>query len=346
MKNQDSGVNSQDLNNQEEQDAGNLVGSEITPIRQSALDGLDEVCLSVVPIWARQVHAALTITDESIIALSQRFYGLSQRIQSTVESSGQNNGGSDGLVSLLNESQAELNSIIELLRSSMAEKNALLQAVIDLSALTKELKGMADNVSSIARQTNMVAINAAIEAAHVGEAGRGFAVVANEVKMLSNNAAITGKQIAEKIRTVNDAIFSTAQISQEFKEKDIAMVSHAEQVVERVVSKFSGAANKLVESGDAMRAEGQHVASEISQVLVELQFQDRVSQMLSHVHNDLNKLENSISSGVESLDADIWLDELASTYTMQEQHDIHAGKHHSAAPASSSGNADDEVTFF
>lgn len=326
-----------------------------TPVQHLGIAGLDGLCLSVAPVWARQVHAAQTITNESIIALSQRFYGLSQRIQSTVESSAQNDGGSGGLVSLLNESQSELNSIIELLRSSMDEKKALIQAVLDLSAFTKELKGMADNVSSIARQTNMVAINAAIEAAHVGEAGRGFAVVANEVKMLSNNAAATGKQIAEKVRIVNDAIFNTAQISQEFKEKDIAMVAHAEQVVEQVVSKFSGAANKLVESGDAMRAEGQYVASEISQVLVDLQFQDRVSQMLTHVHSDLNKLETSISSGVDALDADVWLAELADTYTMQEQHEIHAGKEISAVnkayganstTASSPGNADDEVTFF
>ncbi|BCM26188.1 methyl-accepting chemotaxis protein [Methyloradius palustris] len=283
------------------------------------VQGLDYLCERVLPIWAGQIEAARTVTDEAIIALSQRFYGLSQRIKSTVQTSG----GNEGLVLLLHQSQSDLTSIITLLKSSLDEKKALVQAVLDLSIFIKELKSMAENVSSIARQTNMVAINAAIEAAHAGDAGRGFAVVANEVRQLSNHSAITGKQIAEKIRVVNAAISETMTLSQEFELKDLEMVTHAEQVVAKVISKFGDAANAVVEASDAMRAEGQHVGGEISQVLVSLQFQDRVTQMLSHVQQDLTRLEQTLVSGATEVDANQWLAQLSASYTMQQQHEVH-----------------------
>ena len=324
----------------------------------SGVVGLDHLCENVLPIWAGQIEAARAVTDEAINALSQRFYGLSQRIKATVSSSA----GNEDMVGLLHKSQSELTSIITLLKSSLEDKKSLVQAVLDLSVFIKELKNMAENVSSIARQTNMVAINAAIEAAHAGDAGRGFAVVANEVRQLSNSSAATGKQIAEKVRIINTAITETMALSKAFEQKDLEMVTNAEHVVANVVIKFGDAANAVVDASDALRAEGQHVGGEISEVLVSLQFQDRVTQMLSHVQNDVTRLEQTLVNGVAEIDTHQWLAKLAATYTMQQQHEIHNRYSKSSANQAyssqtfitntqASGNhppADnaDEITFF
>lgn len=309
---------------------------------QNEIQGLNQLCRDVLPIWAGQVEIARSITDDAITALSQRFAGLSNRVESAVaasQTSGSHSTG--GLVTLLNESQSELASIITLLNASLEEKKTLLQAVLDLSGFTKELKQMAETVGSIAKHTNMLAVNAAIEAAHAGSAGRGFAVVADEVRKLSNHSAATGKQITEKVRAVNEAIQSTLQISQEHAEQDEVMLANAEQIVENVIGRFRNAATDLVDSAESLRAEGQHIRHEISDVLVALQFQDRVSQMLTHVHNDLHKLKQSLDSGVGEIDKDTWLSALASTYTMEEQHAIHNGESGPKAASSSS-----DITFF
>ncbi|SDA80062.1 hypothetical protein SAMN03159443_03192 [Pseudomonas sp. NFACC15-1] len=105
-------------------------------------------------------------------------------------------------------------------------------------------------------------------------------------------------------------------------------------------------------SGDigtsATHGTGENVAAQIAGVLVALQFQDRVGQMLSLVNNDLRKLHAHIVERQQlaltgdtpaPIDADTWLEQLASTYTMPEQHAIHHGK-----PVVSSSSS--EITFF
>lgn len=330
----------------------NVEFNDVSEIKDDAEGALDSLCRTVLPIWAEQVSAASSITDDAITNLSSEFYSLSQRIQSTVDATARGEFNSDNMVQLLEESKAELDMIIQLFRTSVDEKKSLISAVFVLSDFAKELKAMAENVSSIARQTSMVAINAAIEAAHVGEAGRGFAVVANEVKMLSNVAALTGKQIAEKVELVTKAISTTTQMSKEFEQKDLDTMRRAEGIVDSVVTEFNSAANKLIKSGEFMRSESQFVAGEISNVLVSLQFQDRVTQMLSHVSADINKLYNHLTEGDEITDAYQWANELASTYTMKEQHTIHEvalGNDPSSVSnhmRKGSSNESDEITFF
>ena len=324
--------------------------------------GLSDICHSALPVWAKQIESARHITDSSIQDLSQTFYGLSQRIEATVAASAQDEK-NEGLLSLLAESQAHLNEITQLLQASMEQKKVLINAIVELKGTAKELNEMADVVSLIARETNMVAINAAIEAAHVGEKGRGFAVVADSVRRLSANAATTGKQISERVRLVINAIDSTSNLSKEFEAKDTQVVRHTEQIIEEVVDKFGNAAKHIMESSEKLRNEGQYVSNEIANVLVSLQFQDRVTQMLSHVQADINKLGDNLYAGEPLLAADAWMQAYAQTYTMQEEHEtqfevtgVHtlnskaskkSNRNQSASGLKSSAKNDaDEITFF
>ena len=252
-------------------------------------------------------------------------------------------------MALLNDSQTELNSIIVALRASLQEKEQLLNEVHRLSRFTDELQQMAKDVGLIAQQTNLLAINAAIEAARAGAVGRGFAVVASEVRLLSKQSGETGKKIADTVQTVNQAIASTLQVSRQYAQQDAQMVSHSEQVMENVLGQFRSTATGLNDSAEVLRQESQLIQGEISEVLVALQFQDRVSQVLSHVRDDQDKLGRTLMDGGQdraagaeppAIDPPAWLAALASTYTMQEQHAAHGGDP-AQAPASSN-----DITFF
>ncbi|SEI23565.1 hypothetical protein [Pseudomonas asplenii] len=82
------------------------------------------------------------------------------------------------------------------------------------------------------------------------------------------------------------------------------------------------------------------VELEIAQVLVALQFQDRVSQMLGHVRDDIARLARHLDEGdARHVDTRAWLDELSRTYTTPEQHAIHRGRHGVRDSAS-------DITFF
>jgi methyl-accepting chemotaxis protein len=319
-------------------------------------EGLEPLCREVLPVWSKQIEMARSQTEQGINDLASRFGNLSQRLSNAVsasESSASGKGTSKGVVALLNDSQTDLNAIISSLRSSLKEKEELLQQVQGLSHFTEALQQMAKDVGAIAQQTNLLAINAAIEAARAGEIGRGFAVVAAEVRMLSKQSGETGKKISDTVDTVNKAINNTLQVSNQYAKQDAQMVAHSEKVIDTVLSEFHSTANNLNESGDLLRQESQLIQGEISEVLVALQFQDRVSQVLGHVRDDQGKLSQTLEHSAElqasgqavpAIDGNAWMDALASTYTTQEQMAMHhgAGSQLSVTDTSSSN----EITFF
>ena len=328
--------------------AGNTLESQRREQQASHLGGLDQLCAGVLPVWSGQIEMARGHTEESVTALANRFAGINQRIIDTMASSQGESG--DGLITLLRENETELNSIIATLRAALATKDSMLREVATLSQFTEQLKGMAQNVGDIAKQTNLLALNAAIEAARAGEVGRGFAVVADEVRKLSDLSGGTGKKISDTVETVNQAIAATLQISRQYAAQDEAMVAQSEEIIQHVVGRTQAAALGLAKSSDVLRSETGAIGDEIAEVLVALQFQDRVSQILGHVGQDMNKLKERIGEyeagctrgdAPASLDARSWLDELSHTYTVPEQLVVHHGGKPAAASAGS-----DEITFF
>jgi methyl-accepting chemotaxis protein len=277
-------------------------------------------------------------TEKSIAELAQRFDALSKRLDAAVIAS-QNTVGGDqeshgGVVELLQDSQVELGTITKALGASLEEKDKLLRSIEDLSCFTERLSKMAWEVSSIAGQTNLLALNAAVQAARAGDAGRGFSVVADEVRKLSHSSGDVGKKITETIESVNEAIDDTLKISRKFATQDKQTLNNAEQIIASVLSRFSEAASGLSDSEELLRAENNAINYEISDVFVALQFQDRVSQILMLVGDDLNKLEQHLNElkneesnerASRSVNVDQWLEELAMTYTMEEQLAAHDG---------------------
>ncbi len=78
---------------------------------------------------------------------------------------------------------------------------------------SKMLQDANKTISSIANETNLLAMNAAIEAAHAGDAGRGFSVVADEIRKLSETSAAQSKKIGEELQKIQDSIDNVVQAS-------------------------------------------------------------------------------------------------------------------------------------
>jgi methyl-accepting chemotaxis protein len=311
--------------------------------------GLQDLCLSTLPIWRRHIVSARDQTEHAVIELTHRFAALMERLQATVSASRNTSGINDdgGIVTTFEHSEAVLQGVLASLRSTQEGRLAMLNEVRVLTNYTDELQQMASQVADIAGQTNLLALNAAIEAARAGETGRGFAVVADEVRKLSFLSSETGKSMAEKVNVINDAIGRTFEIAEKATKDDDAVFEHSETSLRDVIEKFSGIVHELAHSAKIMQSEGEGIVSDIEVLYVELQFQDRTSQILCQIENNLSELETTIAglqseddnSLLQKLDVDAWLDNMAKSYVMLEQRINHDGQEQDVSAAS-------EITFF
>jgi len=193
---------------------------------------------------------------------------------------------------------------------------------------------MAFDVARIAQQTNLLALNAAIEAARAGELGRGFAVVAKEFRMLSNQSGDTGRKIAEKVKVISAAIVATCTVVRESVVAEDSSLESAHATINRVVADFRGITEAFQRSRDVLHGESLSIQSEVNQALVQMQFQDRVSQIMTQVVKNIERLpavlqETQLTyaeTGVlQAHDPQEMLTEMKKTYVMADQHVIHEG---------------------
>lgn len=316
--------------------------SEETP-NPAALEGLNTICGQALPIWMRQIETAREQTETAITQLATQFSGLVKKLEGAVSASGQGAGtGQDnGLLAALNRSEDELGSVIEALKVAQDGRNAVLSEVRDLTGYTDELKKMAEEVAKIAAQTKLLALNATIEATRAGQAGKGFAVVADEVRKLSSLSSETGKQMAEKVAVINTAITGAFQVSQSSAERDQQAVQDAEMAISNVLERFQSVASGFSQSTAILQEASTGIRDEIAEVLVSLQFQDRTSQILVQVQNDISRLHTLVTENDDGqpIDAQDWLSEMERSYTTREQHHNHHG-------ATASAVVPSEITFF
>ena len=204
-------------------------------------------------------------------------------------------------------------------------------------------------ICEIAQQSNLLSLNAAIEAARAGDLGRGFAVVAKEFRTLANQSGDTGRNIAAKVQVISAAIRDACDVVRESVEQREARVQKTEHTIAHVLTEIRDITGGLERSGALLKYESKAIQSEIGQSLVEFQFQDRVSQILSLLRSNIehwpnylrNREEQYLQQGsVAPLDPNEFLDELKKTYVMKDQHVVHSGG------AVAQAKVDDEITFF
>lgn len=304
---------------------------------------LPHLVADVVPLWNKHVSLAQDQIKTAIDSLAQGFASLSKRLSA-------DSGAvldEAGVLKTIQAAEAGLREIIAVLDQTQAFRNQLITQIGGVASHADQLQRMAEDVANIAKQTNLLALNAAIEAARAGESGRGFAVVADEVRKLSTQSGDTGQRIREMVSTVAQAIHQTLAMSEEFAQQEREIVARSSATAEGIIGDFNATAQSLQASVSSLQAERREVEADVEAVLVNLQFEDRVHQILDHILQDMARLAETSRAMVETpeqvaaLDVADWLAHLSSSYTTNEQRVVHHGKAAGATAPAASG-----ITFF
>jgi methyl-accepting chemotaxis protein len=309
--------------------------------KEHPVANLHQLCSQVLPLWSGNVETSRQETQDAVEALTDGFGALVTRLQSAVAASEQAAGESSGLAEggvsgLFDQSRRELEGVVASLSSATEAQDRMLEEVRHLTGHMEALTEMAEEVKKVADMTNLLALNAAIEAARAGHLGGGFGVVADEVRRLSQASGATGKRISETVEQIRGAVDATVAAAEASSREEHRSVDESNEAIHRVLERFGELTSSLTRSAADLRAEGSAIQEEISGMLVSFQFQDRTSQILSQVRDNMQQLVAHLDSQVQAMDADPeatavvdaeqWLAEMQLSYATAEQHQRHRGE--------------------
>ena len=314
---------------------------------KSLVSSLDDV----VPLWRQTIDGGRENMEVAVTELSQRFDAIAGHLDVALNSN------DDHAIQRKEASVKEITlstkEAFEELWSSLdesAERDSETFRMIEaLEQHTASLVSFSDEVKGIADQINLLALNAAIEAARAGEAGRGFAVVAEEVRKLAGQSSKTGDEIVAVVTEVKNQVSGAIrQAKQNFEASQQAREEN-QSTINRTISGINQRVSSIADDAQALMQLKSDVEWQVRDVIIQLQFQDQLSQVLSHVTEALEELESLLATrdGDDRegfvRDASELLQRMKSRATTAFERDIFEGR--SATPDGHHAETS-ELTFF
>ncbi|MCL2801869.1 MAG: methyl-accepting chemotaxis protein [Treponema sp.] len=285
------------------------IGQELSSNMNQTAAAVNQITANVQSIKGRVINqsASVSETHATMEQVTVNIHKLNDHVE---EQSVHVSQASSAIEEMVANIQSVTDTLIKnstnvkiLKEASESGKNGLQEVAADIQEISRESEGLMEINSvmeNIASQTNLLSMNAAIEAAHAGEAGKGFAVVADEIRKLAESSSEQSKTIGSVLKKIKESIdkisHSTDNVLNRFEAIDSSVKTVAEQEsVIRSAMEEQGEGSKQVLNG----------ISEVNEITQQVKSGSHEmfegAKEVIQESNNLEKLTQEITSGMNEM---------------------------------------------
>ena len=261
--------------------------------RSDALSALSSATLARAAHQSDQVDGMAAAVEEFSTSAQEIAHSMQHTEDLTQQNAQHTLAGSKSM----RDASGALAQLAESLRQTVDVVNGL-------GARSQQIGSIIGVISSIAEQTNLLALNAAIEAARAGEQGRGFAVVADEVRQLAGRTSQATQEIASMIRAVQDetrTAITTIDAGNQLMQQGLDLNGDVARTLEQIETQSQTAVEQLASVSHATREQSSTanlLAQNVQSVAIDNAAQRDGAQELANTAQDLKRLADTLNDEV------------------------------------------------